>query len=171
MTEWRIVPIVSQSPFPSILPWGRSRIDECERPGHRPAKSRSVAIPDYFNIDSITIATMTARTGSPSWVSLSDSTTWVSRLVAADVTIIRTGSPNATIIAFQAHNEYLSTVTGVAYAVYRDAAGTILGSSHVPAYDPQYFPPGTSQGSITVTDWFPSQLDDSRTEIYLTRIG
>ena len=30
MAEWRIVLIMSRSPFRSILPWGRSRIDECE---------------------------------------------------------------------------------------------------------------------------------------------
>ena len=31
MAEWRIVLIVSRSPFPSILPWGRSRIGEARR--------------------------------------------------------------------------------------------------------------------------------------------
>lgn len=80
-------------------------------------------------------------------------------------------SPKATIVAFTAHSGYPHTVAAVANAIYRDSSGKVIGSSHIGPLDRQYFPSGTADGSITVTDWLPANLAESRTEVYLTRVG
>ena len=130
-----------------------------------------VGIAAYFNNSDTTVARLTVRAVDAAWLSPVDARPWVSTITATNVKTIRSGSPKAMIVAFTAHSGYPDMVAAVANAIYRDSSGKIIGSSHIGALDRQYFPSGTADGSITVTDWLPANLDESRTQVYLTRAG
>ncbi|MFC6020408.1 hypothetical protein ACFP2T_30090 [Plantactinospora solaniradicis] len=130
-----------------------------------------VGIAVFFNNSDTTVRTMTVRAVDAAWLPPADARRWVSPLTATNVRTIRSGSPKATIVAFTARSEYPGPVTAVADAIYRDSAGRIIGSSDAGERHRQHFPAGTADGSITVTDWLPANLDESRTQVFLSRAG
>ncbi|MBF9132849.1 hypothetical protein I0C86_28400 [Plantactinospora sp. S1510] len=130
-----------------------------------------VGIAAFFNNSDTTVRTMTVRAVDAVWLPLADARRWVSPVTATNVRTIRSGSPKATIVAFTARSDYSEPRSAVANAIYRDSAGRIIGSSDPSGGHRQHFPAGTADGSITVTDWLPTNLDDSRTQVFLSGVG
>ncbi|MFC7478800.1 hypothetical protein ACFQX7_00280 [Luedemannella flava] len=96
---------------------------EVLRPGQR------VGIVDYFNISGRKVARVEVRAVGAVWLDPADPRASGSTITADGVSLIRTGVPEASIVAFTAHSAYPATVSAVANAVYRDRAGKILGAA------------------------------------------
>jgi hypothetical protein len=125
----------------------------------------------YFSIDATVIKTVRVRATGAVWLARSDAATWASPVSATDVKLVHTGSPKASLVTFTAHSGYTDPVMVHPYAIYRDASGRILGSSDVDRIGALALAPGTSAGSIAVTDWLPPGLDPTRIEVYLHATG
>lgn len=124
-----------------------------------------VGVTDFLIVQDTRVASMRITVEGASWVSPAEAAALkVARLWATDVTVVPTGSDKITILTFTVHNADNESRLPSATALLRNKAGKLLGSSDTDAYQITY-PPGTSQGSLTLDGWLPPGTDLDRTQI------
>lgn len=128
------------------------------------------AITTYFHNGDQPIVDLKIEVVGADWSVLPPSSRGSAPLAAHDVTTIRSGADGLVVLAFKVHSDYSYQVKGLANAVFRDATGRIIGGTKR-EYETQDYLPGVSPGSIVDSDWYPDNVDDSRTEVYLIRQG
>ena len=132
-----------------------------------PGERRSVA--DHLNVSEVRAVTLTATVAPPGWMTLPDAQRddnyQFSRVTASDVTVLRTGSAKVIVVAFNAHSGSDRRLQFRTYVIFRDASGKLLGAIIVPYGENQVFLSGDTEGSVTITDWFPPTMDERRTEV------
>ncbi|MGH3664114.1 MAG: hypothetical protein ACRDTQ_19960 [Micromonosporaceae bacterium] len=122
---------------------------------------------DVYNSGKTKLAKLGVTVEETKWWPLDNYAIEFEDITADNVRVKGSDRDASGAVSFTIHSPYDEPMGGVAFAIFRDHSGRIVGGTDEGDWVDTKYPPGTSRGKIKVDHRMPPKLDGSRTEVYV----